>query len=229
MQWCMGRGDKVPCILNLDTSGWSMKVTMLQPLYPWVNILQYLLTGWVTQDFLPLSCSNSDLDLFLKSQNKNVFRKVESVTAEVVAQWTFPSLSVSFIFIYQSKKVIFWSLCSVLFWSGQVGNVSDYRNLYEANFLLALCHHLLLQSYNAQDIIILTTYPSQRDYLQQVSSACCLQMMAYRMTCCLPFWRLPAQVHVFWCNASPRNVRAHCWCKMCMSCWLKSSVARSAS
>ncbi|XP_021931484.1 NFX1-type zinc finger-containing protein 1-like isoform X1 [Zootermopsis nevadensis] len=49
----------------------------------------------------------------------------------------------------------------------KVGNVSDYQNLHEADFLLALCHHLVLQGYNTQDITILTTYPSQQQYLQK--------------------------------------------------------------
>jgi len=40
--------------------------------------------------------------------------------------------------------------------------------------LFALCHHLVLQGYSAQDIVILTTYPSQWHYLQKVSTACCL-------------------------------------------------------
>jgi hypothetical protein len=32
----------------------------------------------------------------------------------------------------------------------------------------------MLQGYSAQDIVILTTCPSQQRYLQKVSTACCL-------------------------------------------------------
>lgn len=38
--------------------------------------------------------------------------------------------------------------------------------------MLALCHHLLLQGYSAQDIVILTTCLSQQHYLKKVSTAC---------------------------------------------------------
>lgn len=49
----------------------------------------------------------------------------------------------------------------------KVGNISDYKNLHEAAFLFAFCYYLLLQGYSAQDIAIITTYPSQQHYLQQ--------------------------------------------------------------
>ncbi|XP_069687949.1 NFX1-type zinc finger-containing protein 1-like isoform X2 [Periplaneta americana] len=47
----------------------------------------------------------------------------------------------------------------------KIENAFDYQNLHEADFLLALCHHLVLQGYTQEDIVILTMYPGQQRYL----------------------------------------------------------------
>jgi hypothetical protein len=51
----------------------------------------------------------------------------------------------------------------------QVSEMSSRRNVHEANFLLALCKHLILQGYDAQNVTILTTYKGQMFFLRNVS------------------------------------------------------------
>ena len=80
----------------------------------------------------------------------------------------------SLLFIFSLKNYrleTYLQLVTYAIWELQIGDNCSRRNVHEAEFLVALCRHLILQGYEPNNITMLTTYTAQMFYMKTVSTA----------------------------------------------------------
>ncbi|XP_049949017.1 NFX1-type zinc finger-containing protein 1-like [Schistocerca serialis cubense] len=91
--------------------------------------------------------------------------------ANLITPMIYPTLkSAPSVYQYEKVKGVTKNLFFInhRFHEEEVSEIVSCRNLFEAEFLIALCRYLLLQGYEETEITILTTYSGQMFYLRKL-------------------------------------------------------------